>query len=135
MFGGEALVGPGMKDAGLGEPVVGDPRDLLPCRFVLLAAAPERPPPQVDDMVSEGTQGLTVGWDRMVGVVADDDLLQPLPLDGERLMHALSQPVLHFCQFHPHAVATGLPFDEEAATAACAADEGEAEEGESVRCS
>src|SRR6185436_4614645 len=50
VFDGEALVWPGMKDPGLGEKLVGYFQDPLPRRSVLLTAAPERTPPQADDI-------------------------------------------------------------------------------------
>jgi hypothetical protein len=46
LFDGEALVGPGVEDAGFGEPVVGERPDLLPGHSVFLAAPP--PPPRLD---------------------------------------------------------------------------------------
>jgi hypothetical protein len=45
VFDGEALIGPGMKDARSGKPVVGQFRHPIPREAVLLAAAPERPTP------------------------------------------------------------------------------------------
>src|SRR5215218_10941036 len=77
VFDGEALVWPGMKDPGLGEKLVGYFQDPLPRRSVLLTAAPERPPPQADDMEPEGSECLDVGRHRVVDEVAGDDLLQP----------------------------------------------------------
>ena len=44
---GEALLGPGVKGSGLGEPVVGDLGSPAPGRAVLLAAPPERASPEV----------------------------------------------------------------------------------------
>jgi hypothetical protein len=62
MHDGEALVWPGMKDARFGEAVFGELSDLLPGHLMLLAAPPERTPPEVDDMVSEGPECRSVGW-------------------------------------------------------------------------
>ena len=45
-----------MKDARLWEPVVGDLAHPLPGQCVLLAAAPQRPPPEPDDMVTERSE-------------------------------------------------------------------------------
>src|SRR5215471_20906048 len=49
------------------------------------------------------------------------------------LMHPPAQLLLDRLEFRPHAVAPGLPFDQEAAPAGCSADEGEAQEVEGFR--
>ena len=53
VFDGKALIGPGMKDARSGKPVVGQFRHPLPREAVLLAAAPERSTPEVDHIMPE----------------------------------------------------------------------------------
>ena len=109
MFDGEAGIGPGMKDAWFGEPVAGQPHDPLPVRHVFLAAPPQRVPPEVDDKKAERGQRPTVGRHGVVVEPARDDLPQPNPLLGKRLMHTLTQRRLDFPQLRPHAVASGLP--------------------------
>jgi hypothetical protein len=61
------------------------------------------------------------------------DLLQPLSLFGDRLVHAPPQFILHLQQLRRHAVTPGLPFELEVAPAVFAADEGEAQEVEGFR--
>ncbi|WP_370655779.1 hypothetical protein, partial [Paracraurococcus lichenis] len=61
------------------------------------------------------------------------DLPQPIPLFGDRLVPAPSQPFLDIPEPRLHAVAPGLPFEQEASLAGSAADEGEAQEGEGFR--
>src|SRR3954454_14024261 len=75
----------------------------------------------------------------MVGVVAGDDLPQPLPLPGNGLVHPPSQLLLD----HPelrlhavvrlHAVAAGLPIDLEVTSTRLATNEGKAQEREGLR--
>jgi hypothetical protein len=61
----------------------------------------------------------------MVVKVAADDRSQPFPLEGDCLMSSLSQFLLDFLEFRPHAVASGLPVKQEVALERLAADEGE----------
>src|SRR4051794_4684706 len=63
-------------------PLSGDLGDPHPRRRVLLAATPQRAPPQVSDVVAERPQASAVCWHPMVGEVAGDDLLQPAPWTG-----------------------------------------------------
>src|SRR5271170_5535864 len=81
VFDGKANARPRVKDARLWEPVVGHLAYPLPGRRVLLAAAPQRPPPKPDDMITERAKRARVG--RHVGIVAGDDQLQPSPLLGD----------------------------------------------------
>src|SRR5918996_6140823 len=69
----------------------------------------------------------------MVGEKAGHDLPQPLPLLGDRLVPPPSQLLLDLPELGSHAVASGLPMDQEAPPTALAADEGEAQEGEGLR--
>jgi hypothetical protein len=50
---GEAIAWPGMKDAGFGEPIVGQPLNPGPRKAILLAASPKRPPPEARDVGPE----------------------------------------------------------------------------------
>jgi hypothetical protein len=50
VFDGEALFGPGMKDARRGKPAVGQFRHPIPREAVLLAAPPKRSTPEVDQV-------------------------------------------------------------------------------------
>src|SRR5262249_41818622 len=71
----------------------------------------------------------------MVCKEAGNDLPQPMPLFGDRVMPSLSHLLLNFLELRPHAVASGFPFDLELSAAACSADEGEAQEVEGLRFS
>src|SRR3954447_14575081 len=133
VFDGETLARPGVKDLGSGEIVVGQLLDPVPGRVVLLAAVPERAPPEVDDMIPEGRQCPAVGGHGMVGEVAGDDLLQPFPLLGDRLVHPSPQLLLDLLELRRHAVAAGFPFNQEVAPSRGAADEGETQESEGLR--
>ena len=53
VFDVEAHARPWVKDTRLGEPVVRQLADPIPGHPILLAASPERPPPQVGDVVTE----------------------------------------------------------------------------------
>src|SRR3982751_369083 len=69
----------------------------------------------------------------MVAVVAFQDLPQPMPLFRDGLVPTPSQLFLDLPEPRPHAVAPGLPLEQEASLAGSAADEGEAQEGEGLR--
>ena len=75
----------------------------------------------------------TVCRHRVIVEVAGDDLLQPLSLCGNRLMHTPPQFLFDGLQLCPHAIPSGLPFDLEFIPASFAADEDEAQEGEGLR--
>ena len=90
------------------------------------AAPPERLPPDVGDEEAEGAERATVGRHGVVVEPSFDDLPQPFPLDGNRLVHAPFQFLLDGFQLRPHAVAPGLPFEQEAALAGFGANVGEA---------
>ena len=77
-------------------------------------------------MVAERLQCREVGRHGMVIEEPSYDLRQPSSLFGNGLVPALSQSLLHFRKLRLHAVAAALPFEQELAAAAFAADEGEA---------
>src|SRR3954447_19190153 len=77
-----------MKNARLWEPVVRHLAHPLPGQRVILAAAPQRPPPKPDDMITERAKRPRVGRHGVVGIVAGDDQLQPSPLLGDGLQYA-----------------------------------------------
>lgn len=124
-----------MTDSRLGEPGVGQLRDLVPCESVLLAAAPQRSSPEIDNVVSEDFQCTPIGRHRMVFEEAVNNLHQPLPLYRDWLMHAPPQFLLDLLELRPHAVAPGFPREEELTSARLAANEGEAQKGEGLRFS
>ena len=73
-----------------------------------------------------------VGRRGVIAEEASDDLRQPFPLLRDRLVHSPSQFLLDVPEFRFHAVAPGLPMNEEFALATFA-DEGEPEEVEGFR--
>jgi hypothetical protein len=90
MFDDKSLIGPGMKDARFGEPVVGQLHHHQPCRAIFLTAPLERTPPEIGDMMTERRDGSSVGRHRVVVEEAGDDLLEPFALLGSGVMHAQS---------------------------------------------
>ena len=94
---GEAYVGQGMTDVGWWEPVADQPRHTVPRECILLAASPERAPPEVSHPMPERRERPDVGQHRIIGEMAGDHLLQPCSLDRDRLTHA--SPKLNL-QFH-----------------------------------
>src|SRR5215831_4250631 len=124
-----------MKDAGPGEKVIRQLRDPSPGRAVLLTTPPERAAPEVDDPKTERAECPNVGWHCVVCKEAGNNLPQPMPLFGDRVVPSLSHLLLNFLQLPPHAVASGFPFDLELSAAACSADEGEAQKVERLRFS
>src|SRR5947208_8632508 len=78
-------------------------------------------------------QCTSIGWHCVVVEVAVDDVPQPFPLCGDRLVHAPPHFLFDHRELRSHAVPPGLPLDLEFARAALAADEGEAQEVEGLR--
>src|SRR5262249_42925555 len=76
-----------------------------------------------------------VGRHGVVCEVAPDDLRQPAPLFGDRLMHSPPQLLLYLPELYPHAIAPGFPFKLELALARPPTDEHEAQELEGSRLS
>ena len=77
-----------MKDFRFGKPVICRLREPLPGHAVLLAASPQRALPEFSDEVAKHVERATVRRHGVVIEVAPDDLPQPFPLYGYRLMHA-----------------------------------------------
>src|SRR6516225_6743742 len=69
---GETLVGPGMKDSRLWEPVVRQLRHSSPGKTAFLTASAECPAPAFGDLGSKGSQRSPVGWDCVVVEEAGD---------------------------------------------------------------
>jgi hypothetical protein len=130
---GEASTGPRMEDARCREKVGGQLLDALPRDAILLAAPPQRAPPEADRVKPEGPECRKVRWHRVVGKKPGDDLLQPLPLLGDWLVHAPPQLPLDLLKLCPHAVSPSPSLEKETALAGFAADQGKAEEIEGLR--
>src|SRR5215831_3251495 len=130
---GKAVAGPRMKDNRLREPGVGQLRHPFPRDPILLAATPQRAPPEVGDMVPENVECTAIGRRCEVVEVAADDLSEPFPLCGDRLVHAPTQLPLDLPQLRSHAVRSGIPFNLEFARSSLATREGKAQEVEGFR--
>src|SRR4051794_33545362 len=122
-----------MKDDWFREPSVRQLRHPCPGHPILLAATPQRAPPEVGDMMTEHDKCTSVCRHCVVVEVAADDPCQPLSLFGDRLMHAPPHLRFDHLELRLHAVSPGLPLDLEFARAGLAADEGEAQEVEGLR--
>src|SRR6266487_7055805 len=130
---GEALAGPGMEDKRFREPLVDQLLYSFPREAVPLAAPPEHAKPEMGDVVTEPCKCATIRRHRMIVEVACNDLLQPLSLFGNWLMHPLSQFLLNLLKLSLHAVPPGLPLDQEVTAPGFAADEGKPQEVEGLR--
>ena len=84
-------------------------------------------------MVPEHVQCTSVGRHCVVVEVAVDDVPQPFPLNGDRLVHAPPHLLFDHLELRSHAVRPGLPSDLEFTRACLAADESEAQEVEGLR--
>jgi hypothetical protein len=100
-----------MKDAGFREPIIGQLLNPRPREAIPLAASPERPPPEARGVGTERRECAKVRWHRVIIEEAGDDLPQPVPLLGDRLVPAPSHFLLDLLEFRRHAVASGFPFD------------------------
>src|SRR5262245_3965889 len=85
---GEADARPWVKNLGLWEKVIGQLCDPLPCEVILLTAAPQRAQPEAHNMVAKGAECREVSRHGVIGKVAPNDLRQPTPLFGDRLVHS-----------------------------------------------
>src|ERR1700747_75491 len=101
--GDEASARPRMEDARFWQPGVRQLCHSLPRDPSLVAATPQRAPPEVENMVPECVQCPAVGRHCVVGEVAGDDPVQPSPLFRDRLMHAPLQLLLDLLELRPHA--------------------------------
>src|SRR6478735_4056277 len=84
-------------------------------------------------MGAEPQQSSKVCRHCMVGKEARDDLLEPLPLFGDRPVHTPSQFPFDLLEFRCHAIAPGLPMDQERSSTCRAADQSKAQEVEGLR--
>src|SRR5271168_867137 len=102
-----------MKDARSREPVVRQFLHPLNRHPVPLAASPERASPEVADVVAEGLQCPKIRRNRVVVEESRDNLRQPSPLFGDRLMPAMSQLLRDLRKLGLHAVAATFPLEQE----------------------
>src|SRR5215475_1322794 len=85
---GKANVWPWMKGPGLREKVIGQLIHPLPCETILLTTAPQHAQPDALGMVKESAECREIGRHGMIRKVAPNDLRQPTPLLGDRLVHS-----------------------------------------------
>src|SRR5690348_7324824 len=85
------------------------------------------------DLIAEDHERRPVGRHCVIVEVTVDDLMQPFPLDWDRLMHAPAQCLLDRLELGPQPIASSLAFDQELASPGFAADEREAQEVEGLR--
>src|SRR4029077_10609360 len=115
------------------EPLVDQLLYPFPRDAISLAAPPEHAKPEMGDVVMEPCKCATIRRHRMVVEVACNDLLQPLSLFGNWLMHPLSQFLLNPLKLSLHAVPPGLPLVQEVPALGFAADEVKPQEVEVLR--
>src|SRR6201993_3362463 len=84
-------------------------------------------------MGAEPQQSSKVCRHCMVGKEARDDLLEPLPLFGDRPVHTPSQFSFDLLEFRLHAIASAVSMDQERSSARLAADQSKAQEVEGLR--
>src|SRR6476620_3996856 len=122
-----------MKDVRFREPLVDQLLYPFPRDAISMAAPPEHAKPEMGDVVMEPCKCATIRRHRMVVEVACNDLLQPLSLFGNWLMHPLSQFLLNPLKLSLHAVPPGLPLDQDVTAPALADDEGTHRAGDGLR--
>src|SRR5437773_8944720 len=76
----ESLIGPGMGDTDGREPSVRVAAHPLPVEAVSLAAAPERPVPESNDLATEGLHLVDVAGHGVVGEMTSHDAREPASL-------------------------------------------------------
>jgi hypothetical protein len=113
-----------VKDARPGKPVIREHVSPGPGLVALLAASAKHASPSFYHPVPELPQGTAIGRHSVISIVSADDLLEPLPLLADRLVHPLTQFPTDFLELRPHAVTPGLPMNEEVALAGFSANEG-----------
>src|SRR6195256_2891860 len=99
VFDGEALIGPGVKDARRGKPGVGQFRHPIPREAVFLAAPPKRSTPEVGHVMPERRERPAICGYRIIGEVACNDLPQTVSLSWDSLVHSLPSSALISCSF------------------------------------
>src|SRR5258708_24381339 len=83
--------------------------------------------------MAECSDRCRVGRHGVIGEIASDNLRQPAPLLGDRLVHPVSHLLLDLLELTPHAVTPGFPLEEELAMTGTSANVGEAQEIEGLR--
>jgi hypothetical protein len=122
-----------MKEARSRKPCVDQRLHPLPVEVGTLATPGENPMPTACNLGPEEYQRPKVGRDRVVVEVASHDVPQPLPLHGDRQVHAPTHLRVNHLELRPQAVMPGFPCQLEFSPAGLAADEGKAQEVEGLR--
>src|SRR5262249_19397141 len=102
-----------MEDKRFREPLVEQLLYSFPREAVPLVAPPEHTKQEMGDVVTDPCKCATFRRHRMIAEVACNDLLHPLSLFGNWLMHPLSQFLLNLLKLSLHAVPPSLPLDQE----------------------
>jgi len=122
-----------MKDARERQVGRRQPRDSIPRRPVLLAAAPKRSPPEFRDVEAKRVQALGIGRYRMVREVPAHHLGQPPPLLWDRFMHTPLKFRFEGTQLGAHPVTARLAVKQEEAAAGPPTDVREPQKVERLR--
>jgi len=122
-----------MKDSRLREPGCSNLRHPLPCHVVLLAAPSKRAPPEVRDVIAEGSECPGICGHRVVGEVSRDHTPQPPALGRYGIAHAGTQLRFDFLKCCSHTVAPSLTLKLEGSTPGLATDEDKAQESKGFR--
>jgi len=122
-----------MQNAWSWQPVVDEPRHLLPSSSCTLAAAHQRTLPKLSNTDSEHHQAPIVRRHRVVCKEAPDHLSQPFPLFRNRLVPPALQFSLHSLYRGLHAITSRPPLELESAHSFLPADHRKAQKGEGLR--
>jgi hypothetical protein len=111
VFDAEAVRRPRMEDLGRRQPFTRATFDPFPCRDVLLAAPPDRAPPEVDNIEAERTEHANVGGHGVVVEPALDHLAKSFCRDGGSCMRfrgpSLNQAARRKANTPPRAALSG----------------------------
>src|SRR6516162_4378713 len=114
--------GPRKKDFRLRKPVISDLLHPLTRDPTVLTASRQRAAPEGNHVMAECSDRCRVGWHGVIREIASDNLRQPAPLFGDRLVHPVSHFLLDLLELAPHAVSPGFPLEEEFAMTGTSAD-------------
>src|SRR6266481_2243212 len=108
MSGGEANIRKGMERTRLRKPSRSQDKDARPVDPVLLAPAAKCMPPMPKHPIPEYAETVEVPRYRIVVEVAPQDRLEPVTGLTHGIVHTLTELLLNFPQFRPHAFAARL---------------------------
>ena len=100
-----------MEDPRCGQPVGSNPHHPFPRHLVLLTTTPKRTAPEIGDVISEGPECPTIRGHRVIREEARHHGLQPSPLFGNGVVHAVTQLLLHLSKLCSHAIAPSFALE------------------------